>query len=528
MAQHPSIDYLIIGSGFGGSVSALRLAEKGWRVHVVEQGRHIGPDEIREAKAAPLRRFMWQPALGQRGYLVQHLFRHVGILGGVGVGGGSLVWGAVMLPPKPAFYDAPVWAEMDIDMQAELAPHLDTARHMLGVTMNPRHGRQDDYLQMAAQHMGRGDTFGRVPQAIYFGPAGQTVGDPYFSGAGPQRTGCRFCGQCIAGCEYGSKNSLDYNYLHLAQQAGATIQAETRAERIAPDPRGGYAVTVLGPQGRQVLHTRKLVLAAGVIGTLELLLRSRDVHGSLPRVSPRCGQVVRTNSEALTGILSRKPDENLLTDGATISSDFYADDITHITQNRIPPALGAIMRLMFLPMVSARSRAGRVLRSLLSLLLRPRDTLSTWFARNWAQRMTTLTVMQNDDSGVALRLGRRWWAPWRQVLVSAPPASGKTAPNHLPLADEATRAYARASGGIALSSIMESVGGKAMTAHILGGCPMGASAETGVIDAKHEVHGHPGLFVVDGAAIPANLGVNPSLTITAMAERFAAQQPSNL
>lgn len=525
MPNQTDIDYLIIGSGFGGSVSAMRLAEKGWRVHVVEQGRHIGPDEIRAAKAAPLRKFMWQPALGQRGYLVQHLFKHVGILGGVGVGGGSLVWGAVMLPPKPSFYDAPVWAELGVDMQAELAPHLETARRMLGVQTNPRHGRQDDYLQMTAESMGRGHSFGPVPQAIHFGTDASRTDDPYFGGEGPRRTPCRYCGECIAGCEFGSKNSLDYNYLHLAQQAGATVQAETRAERIEPDGHGGYVMTVQSPGGRQQLRSRKLVLAAGVIGTLDLLLRSRDVHGSLPNVSPRCGAVVRTNSEALTGILSRDRNENLLTDGATISSDFYADESTHITQNRIPPALGAIMRLLFVPMADGHSRWRRVGRTLLAMLRHPRDALTNLFARNWPQRMTTLTVMQNDDSGVSLRLARAWWAPWRKTLVSGAPANGRMAPSFLPLANEATRAYAKASGGIALSSVMESLGGKAMTAHILGGCPMGVSADTGVIDADHQVHGHPGLFVVDGAAIPANLGVNPSLTITAMAERFAARQP---
>lgn len=525
MTAGDALDYLIIGSGFGGSVSALRLAEKGWRVHVVEQGRRIGPDEIRAAKAAPLRRFLWQPALGQRGYLVQHLLKHVGILGGVGVGGGSLVWGAVMLPPKPAFYAAPVWAQLGIDMRAELAPHLDTARRMLGVSPNPRIGQQDRYLKMAAEAMGQGETHGPVPQAIHFGPPGQTIDDPYFDGEGPARRGCHFCGECIAGCEFGAKNSLDYNYLHLAQQAGATVQAETRAERIAPAPGGGYAVTVRGPGGRQVLYAQKLVLAAGVIGTLQLLLTARDIHRTLPQVSPRCGEVVRTNSEALTGILSRRRDEDLLRDGTTISSDFYADAVTHITQNRIPPALGAIMRGLFVPMVDSASRWRRALRSLASLLLRPRDTLTTLFARHWAPRMTTLTVMQNDDSGVALRLGRRWWAPWRRQLVSAPPVSGKMAPSHLPLANAATRAYAEASGGIALSSVMEAVGGKAMTAHILGGCAMGAGRDTGVIDADHQVHGHPDLYVVDGAAIPANLGVNPSLTIAAMAERFAARQP---
>lgn len=521
-----AVDYLVVGSGFGGAVSALRLAEKGWKVRVLEQGRQIGPEQIRAAKQHPLTQAQWVPKLGLKGFFVQHSFRHVGILGGVGVGGGSLVWGAVMLPPKPAFYEAPVWQELSIDMRSELAPYLDRARQMLGVAENPGHGQQDDDLRAAARAMGREHTWGKVPQAIYFTPqaaaAGDAPRDPYFDGAGPKRNPCRLCGECLSGCEYGSKNSLDYNYLHLAQRAGVEIQPESRVERIQSLPEGGYRVSVGHPWQRGAVRhiwAKRVVLAAGVIGSLELLLRGRDQFGDLPALSARCGEMVRTNSEALTAIFN--PDDSIdqSADGAAISSDFYADERTHITQNRLAPSMG-ILRWLFVPMTDGHARGRRALATLLALF--SWDRLRSLLARNWTRRVTTLTVMQDDESGVSLTLKRGWFG---RRLQSGSPANGRMAPSYLPMANEATRAYAKVSGGIAMSSLQEALAGKAMTAHILGGCPMGASTKTGVIDARHEVHGYPGLFVVDGSAIPANLGVNPSLTITAMAERFAALQP---
>lgn len=522
------VDYLVVGSGFGGSVSALRLAEKGWKVAVLEQGRQIGPDQIRAAKRRPLTQAQWLPRLGFKGFFVQHSFRHVGILGGVGVGGGSLVWGAVMLPPKPAFYEAPVWRELAMDMRAELAPHLDRARQMLGVVTNPGHGQQDDDLRATARAMGREQSWGKVPQAIYFGGEDKVGGsppvDPYFDGAGPLRSPCRRCGECLSGCEFGAKNSLDYNYLHLAQRAGATIHPESQVRRIQPAPGGGYRVSVGHPWRRgpeRVIRARRVVLAAGVIGSLELLLRGRDAWGDLPGVSPRCGEMVRTNSEALTAIFNPDATIDQSADGAAISSDFYADEKTHITQNRLAPSM-SILRWLFVPMTDGPARGRRVLATLLALFSWNR--LRSLLARNWTRRVTTLTVMQDDDSGVSLRWKRGLFG-WR--LQSGLPANGRLAPSYLPKANEATRIYAQVSGGVALSSVQEALAGKAMTAHILGGCPMGASAASGVIDAGHQVHGHPGLFVVDGSAIPANLGVNPSLTITAMAERFAALQPEN-
>ena len=521
-----AVDYLVVGSGFGGAVSALRLAEKGWKVAVLEQGRHIGPEQIRAAKQRPLSQAQWLPKLGLKGFFVQHSFRHVGILGGVGVGGGSLVWGAVMLPPKPAFYEALVWKELAMDMQTELAPYLDRARQMLGVSENPGHGQQDDDLRAAARAMGREHTWGKVPQAIYFRPqakpGAEAPTDPYFEGAGPARSPCRLCGECLSGCEYGSKNSLDYNYLYLAQRAGVKIQPESRVERIQPLAEGGYRVTVGHPWQRgPVRHIRakRVVLAAGVIGSLDLLLRGREEFGDLPALSARCGETVRTNSEALTAIFNPDASIDQSSDGAAISSDFYADERTHITQNRLAPSMG-ILRWLFVPMTDGPGRGRRALATLAALFSWGR--LRSLLARNWTRRVTTLTVMQDDESGVSLELKRGWFG---NRLQSGPPANGRMAPSYLPMANEATRAYAKVSGGIAMSSVQEALAGKAMTAHILGGCPMGASAETGVINARHEVHGYPGLYVVDGSAIPANLGVNPSLTITAMAERFAALQP---
>jgi cholesterol oxidase len=507
-------------------VTALRLAEKGWRVSVAEQGRRISPADMHAAKARPYTRLFWQPPWLSRGYFVQHLFRHVGIIGGVGLGGGSLVWAAVMLPPRPGFYAAAVWRRLGLDMQRELAPHLTRAAGMLGVTPNPRLTRQDDYLRATAARMGAAERFAAVPQAIYFGPPDETLPDPYFGGEGPARSGCRFCAGCISGCPYGAKNSLDQNYLYLAERRGARLLTQRRATRIEPLPGGGYALHLDSSAGAAPLRmtARHVVLAAGVVGTLELLLRAREIDRTLPRLSPRLGQGVRTNSEALTYVLSRDPDEDL-SDGATLSSSFHADAHTHITQNRFDRAY-RFVRWLALPMVDDPRPLRRALRTLLALFTRPRDSLTHLFARHYTRRLTALTVMQDDDSSLDFTLARPWWAPWRRRLASRPPRAGRRAPSYLPIANRATRIFAELSGGIPLSGAPEVLGDRAMTAHILGGCAMGVDAQDGVIDAGHQVHGHPGLFVVDASAIPANLGVNPSLTIAALAERFASLRPA--
>jgi cholesterol oxidase len=516
-------DYLIIGSGFGGSASALRLAEKGWKVGVVEQGRRIGKAEIQEGKRS-LFKLMWMPALGLRGYFVQHIFRHVAIVGGVGVGGGSIVWAAVMLEPKQAFYDDPKIKALGIDLKSELAPHLNEASRMLGVNLNPRLSAQDHYLRQTAERMGVLDTFGPVPNAIYFGELGVTAPDPYFGGEGPARQGCTFCGGCMTGCPTGSKNSLYWNYLFLAERRGVEILAERKADRIEQLPEGGYRVTLVDAfTGRelQTLTARHVVLSAGVVGTLELLYKNRDEYRTLPSVSATLGQVVRTNSEAITAVLHPKGED--MSDGTGISTDFHPDAATHATQNRFDHGM-RYMRWYMGPMTDDVLPWRRALKTLLAIVLSPRLLLANAFSRDWEKRLTVFTIMQDLDNHIRLQFSRPMWWPFGKRKLVSEASPGHEAPSYLPIANQLTREYAKVAGGTPMNLTMESIGGLSSTAHILSGCPMGQSAADSVINTRHEVHGHPGLFVVDGASIPGNIGVNPSLTITAMAERFAALQ----
>ena len=518
-------DYLVVGSGFGGSASALRLAEKGWTVAVAEQGRRIGREEIKAGKHSVLS-LMWMPALRLRGYFVQHVFRHLSIVGGVGVGGGSIVWAAVMLEPKATFYDDPRLRALGLDLKAGLAPHLAEARRMLGVATNPRQSQQDHFLRQTAERMGAADTFGPVPSAIYFGRPGVASPDPFFGGEGPAREGCVFCGGCMTGCPTGAKNSLDWNYLYLAERRGVRVLPERKADRIEALPGGGYRVTLVdAASGRplQTLTARNVVLSAGVVGTLELLFRNRDLYGTLPNVSPTLGQVVRTNSEAITAVLHPRGQD--MSDGTGISTDFHPDGYTHATQNRFDRGY-RFMRFYMGPIVDDPLPWRRALKTLGAVICSPRLMVSNLFARDWEKRITAFTVMQDRDNHLSLRYRRSPWRPFGRPRLVTEPSRGHEAPSYLPVANRLTREYAAVSGGTPMNLLPESVGGLSSTAHILCGCPMGRSACDGVIDTRHEVHGHPGLFVVDGASIPGNIGVNPSLTITAMAERFAAMQPA--
>jgi cholesterol oxidase len=521
-------DYLIVGTGFGGSAAALRLAEKGWRVGMVEQGRRITDADMRAGKSS-MRKLMWMPPLKMRGYFVQHMFRHVAIVGGVGVGGGSIVWAAVQLEPKEAFYADPKLAELGLDLKSELAPHLATARRMLGVATNPRQSEQDYFLRQTAERMGVPHTFGPVPSAVFFarpGEEGRAVPDPYFDGEGPARTGCIFCGGCMTGCLIGAKNSLVWNYLYLAEKKGARLLTERKAECIEPLPGGGYGVTLVDAFSGQTLQTltaRNVVLAAGVVGTLELLFKNRDYYRTLRNVSATLGEVVRTNSEAITAVLHPKGVD--MTKGTGISTDFHPDAVTHATQNRFDPGY-RFMRFYMGPMVDDPVPLRRALKTIAKMLLAPGLMLSNAFSKEWEKRITAFTVMQDRDNYVRMRFRRPWWKPWGAPKLVTAAAPGHEAPTYLPVANQVTREYAKVSGGVPMNLVMESVGNQSSTAHILCGAPMGKSAEDGVIDTRHEVHGHPGLFVCDGASIPGNIGVNPSLTIAAMAERIAALQPT--
>lgn len=519
-------DVAIVGSGFGGAVTALRLAEKGYDVIVLEQGRRLSSEDILRARH-DIRSHMWEPELGFRGFFWQRVFRDVGIIGASGVGGGSIVWGAVLLEPPDRIFADPAWGNGESDWAAAMAPHYAEAGRMLGRVISPFTGRMDDHLRETAAAVGGVEGFGPVPLAIHFGEEGVTGPDPFFGGDGPDRTGCRLCGGCLSGCPWGSKNTLDLNYLHLAERKGARILPEHRVRSIEPNPGGSYDLTVdrpgAIPKELKPIRAGKVVLAAGVLGTLELLLRCRDESGTLPHVSRRLGHRVRTNSEAVSIVLSDDPQEDL-TRGPAISTDFHPDRQTHITQNRYVGG-GKFLRLQMGPLVDGSNPARRAVETVFQILRHPVRWLRSVTATNFERRLTALTVMQDVDSEIGFELGRSPLRPWRKVLRSRP-AAGTKAPSYLPMANEAARRFAETSGGTPHNLLVESAGGRSFTAHILGGAVIGEGPEDGVIDASHEVHGHPGLYVADASAIPVNLGVNPSLTITAMAERFASRWPS--
>jgi cholesterol oxidase len=514
-------DVAVVGSGFGGAASALRLAERGLDVVVLERGRRLSPADIEAGRRDPLK-LLWDPKLGlRRGYFWQRFFRDVGIIGATGVGGGSIVWGAVLLEPPDRFYADPAWAGL-ADWKDELAPHLETAARMLGRTTNPHLGAMDEHLRAAATALGAGDTFGPVPLGIHFGDGpGRRSADPFFDGDGPERTGCMLCGGCLAGCPYGAKNTLDLNYLHLAERRGARIMAEHEVSALAPLAGGGYEVRIRAGGRESVLRARRVVLAAGVLGTLELLLRCRDELGTLPNLSQRLGRAVRTNSEAVTAVL-QPPGEDL-SRGPSISSDFHPDERTHVTQNRYVG--GGHMRWMLGPLVDGED-ATRRRRGVLGAIARsPIRQLRLTGSRDLEQRLTALTVMQDVESEIEFRLDRSPLRPWRRVLRSRA-VPGRRPPSYLAIANRVTREFAAASGGRPLNLLPESAGGLSITAHVLGGAAIGADPGSGVVDAGHETYGHPDLYVADASAIPANLGVNPRLTITALAARFAASLPA--
>ncbi|MEW5735380.1 MAG: FAD-dependent oxidoreductase [Thermodesulfobacteriota bacterium] len=512
-------DVIVIGSGFGGSVAALRLAEQGHRVAVFEQGRHFSSEDIAAADRST-RKFLWIPELSLHGFFYQRIFRHVVLVGGTGVGGGSLVYAAVLLRPKKDFFLHPAWSGLGVDWEHELSPHYDTVSRMLGVVDNPYFDRQDEYLKKTAEVMGAGSTFGPTPNGIFFGQPGVTVPDPFFGGKGPERAGCRLCGDCLTGCANNAKNSLDKNYLHLAQASGARIFPGRQAVNIAPVS-GGYRIFSKNPEtGREhpPADAKKVVLAGGVLGTLELLFSCRDEHKTLPALSPKLGRTVRTNSESLVGILSRNPEENL-TRGTAISSHFYPDATTHITQNRFAPGQ-TLMKYQLGPMVDDNEPARRRKKTLAALAGSPHLATLAWRTKLFRERFTLLTVMQHEDNELSFAFTKRKGLLSGCRLASVREGS-KAAPANIPVANAAARAFAAESGGLALNALWESLGNISVTAHILGGCPMGTDTRTGVINKDHEVFGYPGLYVTDGAAVSANVGVNPSLTIAAMAERAA-------
>ena len=532
-AETNCYDFVVIGSGFGGSVAAMRLAEKGYDVLVLERGKRYEAEDFPTTNWN-IFKFLWLPALRCFGILGINLFRDIMILNGSGVGGGSLVYASTHIKPGKPFFEAAEWREL-ADWEAELEAHFDMANQMLGVTMNPRLWVADRLLHEIATELGREETFKPTPVAIFFGKEGESVPDPYFNGQGPERAGCVFCGGCMVGCRHNAKNTLDKNYLYFAQKYGAVVAAEREVVDIYPlppdQPDGArYEVvhrssTAWLMKPRQVTRARHVVLAAGVLGTNKLLLHCRDVTRSLPKLSAQLGRMVRSNSEALMGVTARHGDEAQdFSKGVAITSHFWVDEVTSVEPVRYPRR-SSFMRNLAVPLVSSEGGRWRVLgRFLWQAVRQPYDLLKTRLLPDWARDSTILLVMQTVENRMHLRLGRSLLTLYRRGLVSE---RDKTLP--IPAVLQAGRAvanrFAEKINGIPQSTINEALLDIPSTAHILGGCGIGGDAESGVIDLNHEVFNYPGLYVADGSVIPANLGVNPSLTITAMAERAMSKIP---
>lgn len=515
-------DVVVIGSGFGGSVTALRLSEKGYRVAVLEAGKRFAANDFPKTNWN-FRKFFWFPRLGMRGIQRMTLLRNVLVLSGAGVGGGSLVYANTLYEPHDSFYEDAAWSAIT-DWKQELAPFYDQAKRMLGATPHPTTTPSDLVMKDVATHFGVEDTYQPTPVAVYFGEAGKEAADPFFGGAGPNHTGCVTCGGCMVGCRFDAKNTLDRNYLYLAEQAGTVIFPETRATTITRRPGGGYEIDTQRPGAWMRKHPRRysadhVVFSAGALGTSRLLLDLRD-SGALPGLSKHVGRSVRTNSEALLGATAATTDVDY-SEGVAITSSIHPEPHTHIEPVRYPPGSNA-MGLLATILVDGGGRIPRQLRFLGQVGRHPIRFLRSLSVRRWSERTVILLVMQSLDNRLHLSLRKGWFGTRLRSEQDADTPN----PTYIPIANEAARVAAKSIGGSPGSAVNEVLLDVPTTAHIIGGAPIGATAAEGAIDAYHRLFGYEGLHVADGSVLPANLGVNPSLTITAMAERAMAYWPN--
>ena len=526
-----AFDYVIIGSGFGGSVSAMRLTEKGYSVLVLERGKRYRDKDFATTNMK-VWKYLWLPALRCFGILQISFLKGVMILHGSGVGGGSLGYANVLEVPSDHLFDNPSWRHL-ADWKNVLTPHYETARRMLGVTRNPRLWDIDPPLKEICEELGHGDTFRPTEVGVLFDPEGEEVPDPYFGGEGPPRTGCTHCGACMVGCRYNSKNTLVKNYLYFAEKRGAEVRPEAQVTDIrplSPEQADGARYDVIYNRSTACLfnpkrrvRARNVVLSAGVLGTVKLLFQCRDVTRSLPNISQRAGELVRTNSEALLGVISRSRKVDY-SKGIAITSIFYADEVTTVEPVRYPDG-SSLMRMLVAPLISKGDRIPeRFVRTLGEILRHPLNFLTTNVLPGWAYRTTILLVMQTVDNHTRLRLGRSLLTLYRSGLVSEPDAE-HAINARIDVGHRVTRSLASKINGVAGGSVTENLLNTPMTAHIMGGCPFGQDAREGVIGLDCQVHNYPGLYVVDGSIMPGNPGVNPSLTITALAEYAMSHVP---
>jgi cholesterol oxidase len=521
-------DVLVVGSGFGGSVAALRLTEKGYRVGVLEAGARFA-DEDFAATSWDLKRFLFRPEAGCYGIQRIDVLKDCLILSGAGVGGGSLVYANTLYEPLLAFYNDPQWSHIT-DWKDELAPYYDQAKRMLGVVTNPLHTPADEVMRQVADQMGVGETFRPTPVGVFFGgpdsrPAAAEP-DPFFGGEGPDRNPCRNCGECMTGCRHNAKNTLVKNYLHLAEKNGATVLPLTTVTRVVPRDGGGYDVHVRHTKAKvrrrsssRVLTADQVVFAASALGT-QRLLHTMKAEGHLPRLSDRLGHLARTNSESILGCIARDKSVDY-TQGVAITSSFHPDEHTHIEPVRYGKGSNA-MSLMQTVLTDGDGDEPRWRTWLREMWTQRKRVRELYDMRHWSERTVIALVMQSSDNSITTFLKRNRLGRW---VLTSKQGYGDPNPTWIPAGNEAARRMAELMGGTAGGTIGDPFN-RPLTAHFIGGCTIGASPESGVIDPYQRVYGHPGLHIADGSAMTANLGVNPSLSITAQAERAMSFWPN--
>lgn len=514
MSEDKVYDYVVIGSGFGGSVSAMRLAEKGYSVAVLEKGKKYDTHDFPHTNWN-IRKFLWAPLLRCFGFQKLTFFREVFVLSGVGVGGGSLVYANTHMIPPDAFFKNPQWAKFG-NWKERLAPFYELAKFMLGTTKYKKLHYGDVLLRELAFDMGRGNTFNTVNVGVYFGDIQQAV-DPYFQGFGPLRKGCVECAGCMVGCRYNAKNTLDKNYLWFAQRYGAEIFAETQATTIEFRDELYHIHTRRSTSwrntGQRIFRSRGLVVSAGVLGTLELLLKMKYHYKTLPLLSDTLGTQLRTNSEMLCGVQSHK---EKLNHGLAITSVFNPDEHTHVEIVKYPDG-SDVMGIFAGYAVGAGNHAMRVLKLLGAFLLRPHQIFRSYLRMlrgKWSRHTIILLIMQTLDNSMKMTWRKRWWGGGISIINQGK----QRVPSYIDVGQQVMLRYANKIKGVPANSITEVLFNMSTTAHILGGCPMGATAKEGVINERFEVHHYPNMYVLDGSVIQGNLGVNPSLTITALSE----------
>ncbi|RMF09274.1 MAG: GMC family oxidoreductase [Candidatus Neomarinimicrobiota bacterium] len=516
------VDYVVVGSGFGGSVAALRLVEKGYSVLVIERGQRYYTRDF-PRRNWNVRKFLWLPRLRLYGILALTLLKDVFILHGAGVGGGSLVYANNLLIPPDEVLSDPQWGHPD--WKRRIRPYYEKSRRMLGATPARNLTAADTLLKQLAEEDQRGDTFHVNEVGIFYGKPHTSVADPYFDGQGPSRSGCTECGGCMTGCRENAKNTLDKNYLYLAEQQGVRVLSQHEVTQLLPMAGGGYLVQCRRVRGWRrpwrTFQARGVVLSGGVMGTVPLLLKLKT-SGALPRLSGQLGHRVRTNSEALVGAVARSYDVDY-SKGIAITSGVYPDEHTQIETVRYGRGHD-LMALLSTPLVDGHPVWPRPLLFLATVLRHPLEFLKNFWPVGWAQRSTILLVMQNIDNYLRLEYRRRWWRLGGRSVNSNWHTERKV-PSYLPVANRYARRLAEKVGGTAKSVLPEVLFNTSTTAHILGGCCLGATPEEGVVDLQGRVFGYDNLYVMDGSVIPVNLSVNPSLTITAVAEYFADHIP---